>query len=38
MTDRELWMIVRRALFMVISACDKRYGVVTDRAAESSAR
>jgi len=27
MTDREFWLLVRRALLMVIRAIEKRYGI-----------
>lgn len=35
MTDRELWLMVRRALLMIVSAIEKRYGIIDrDRHAE----
>lgn len=27
LTDRDLWLIIRRALFMIISAFDKKFGI-----------
>jgi len=27
MTDREFWLLVRRALLMVIRAIEKKYGI-----------
>jgi len=27
MTDREFWLLIRRALLMVIRAIEKRYGI-----------
>jgi len=31
LTDRELWMIIRRALLMIIYALDRRFGVCRKR-------
>jgi hypothetical protein len=38
MTDRDLWLIIRRALFMVIDACDKRFSVEAPRKTYEEAR
>ena len=32
MSDREFWLIIRRALLMVVSAIEKRYDIKSNRA------
>ena len=32
MTDRELWLIIRRALLMIVHAIDARYRVAQEHA------